>query len=146
MLVIKISNNDKLKQTKILFFNQKASLRQFKKRQSGRKTFITYESEHWFIFRCTKKTGQETLHQKQGGRPVQTAKNPRKRCSDFSFWKVATWCNAEPLFLSPLCIFVKRTGASWIFYLYYFCTSRSLGLNRNWDCSNFNLKFDWLYV
>ena len=76
MLVIKISNNDKLKQTKI--------------RQSGRKTFITYESEHWFIFRCTKKTGQETLHQKQGGRPVQTAKNPRKRCSDFSFWKVAT--------------------------------------------------------
>ena len=28
---------------------------------------------------------------------------------------VATWYDAEPLFLSPLCIFVKRTRASWIF-------------------------------
>ena len=147
MLVIKISNNDKLKQTKIkYFFNQKTSLREFKKRQNERKTFITYESERWFIFRYTKKNGQKTWHQKQGGRHIQTAKKSRERCSDFSFWNGGNvmWCRTT--ISVPFVYLCKKNSSFLDLYLYYFCTSRSLGLNRNWDCSNFNLKFDWLYV
>ena len=34
----------------------------------------------------TKKNGQGTLYQREGGRHMQIAKKPRKRCFHFSFW------------------------------------------------------------
>lgn len=87
MLVIKISNNDKLKQTNIkYFFSSKDIIKSKKEGKVGEKHSSHVKVNIGSYSECTKKNGQETLHQRQGGRHMQTSRKPRKRCSDFSLW------------------------------------------------------------
>lgn len=112
MLVIKIS---KLKQTKITFFCQKTSLRVKKKAKWEKNIHHIWKWTLAHIQNVQRKMDKRFYTKDREGDTCKQPGNLGKDALTSLSGMVATWCDAEPLFLSPMCIFAKRTRASWIF-------------------------------